>query len=86
MSILGNCATCGKSRMAEQMGKNGLYCHARPPAIHILPGQQPGTLTIVSLWPEVLGSHWCAEHEMTGDNMRKADARQMVAGGQAKLA
>lgn len=64
--MAGLCRECAFSKLREQMGVKGLYCHERSASMQIVPNGQGG-LAIFGLWPPVDANDTCAR--FTADPM-----------------
>lgn len=65
LSSRGTCKGCQHSRLTEQLGGKGLYCHCNPPQFVMMPmprGQgQPGQMQMHGLWPPVADIDNCGQ-------------------------
>lgn len=73
--IIRNCINCTFVRTAELKGPDGKLmigqkahsCQRFPPAPVLLPGQQPGVVTLTPVFPIVNEGISCAEHHFAAD-------------------
>ena len=54
------CSLCVHSQMSAQLGVTGLYCHAGPPLVMLIP-DGGGNLKMVGLWPPVEATARCGQ-------------------------
>lgn len=63
MTIRGTCQNCAHSRLTDQMGAVGLYCHGGPPSLQLMPGERQGEIKMLGLWPPVMPAASCGAFE-----------------------
>lgn len=80
MSMLGRCKNCAWSRIHEQLGGFGTYCHANPPVLHFIPMPGGRGTNMHGLWPPVdPETGWCMTHVMAPEAERtKEPAGQAI--------